>query len=465
MKRFNLLLLYTITLPLLAVADDNIISSQLTETKKHPFIAGTETIFTNALFIGITGGILGFPWARPATQTIRDNFSGGLIWEDTDGFKVNQMGHPYQGSLYFNAGRANGYSFYESMIFSALGSATWETICESTAPSANDMITTTFASAPVGEMLHRLYFEAVEAGIPFPLSLLISPMDGINRIITGQARWRETPPDRTGGNMYELSFSAGGGYALVDSVEKKSGNSIFSFRGSTANIGINAVYGNPFEQHSVTPYDHFELDMLLGVDMGSYMDLRVISDGYLFSFSPLITESDKLSTGLSLHFDFVSSGEFDIYDSTIDQASNALDWTIKYQHRFQNGFTLQSRLHAGLTYFGVSDYFSPDTSDHILKNYGGGTNIKLFLDIENRTLGKLSLSAFQYCLWTYPGISALSSGTAFWLFTDVTYSKRITGHLSLGAAFSSAFEYGYFTGFPETRKWSNTVKAFIAWSL
>ena len=29
-------------------------------------------------------------------------------WWDTDDFASNQFGHPYQGSLYFNAGRANG---------------------------------------------------------------------------------------------------------------------------------------------------------------------------------------------------------------------------------------------------------------------------------------------------------------------------------------------------------------------
>jgi hypothetical protein len=427
--------------------------------KKRPFLAGTETLFTNALFIGITGYVLNYSWAHPSAENIRGNFLNGAIWEDTDGFKVNQIGHPWQGGLYFNSGRANGFTFYESTVFSALGSVTWEMIFESTTPSVNDMITTSFAAAPVGEILHRLYLEAAAAGIPQPLSFLISPMDGLNSLVTGE------PPPGKGGNLYALDFFAGGAYAQINFSESSGGKNLFSFKGPAAIIGMTAVYGNPFEQQSATPYEHFELGMMLGVDLGNYIDLRIISDGYLFSFSPPNTGNGMMSTGLSLHFDFVSSGKFDMYDSTIDYAGNALDWTVKYRHVFQNGFILESKFHAGATFFGASEYFSPNTADTDLKNYGGGANIKIFLDISDHTLGKVSFSLFQYSLWTFPGTSAVSSGTVFWLFADIGYTKFISKHLSWGAAFSPALEYGYFTGFPETRKWSASIKTFIAWNL
>ncbi|MDR1306855.1 MAG: DUF3943 domain-containing protein, partial [Treponema sp.] len=116
------------------------------ERKNHPLIAGTETLVINGIFTGITGYVLNYPWAHPTAEGIRENFLNDAIWEKTDGFKVNQLGHPWQGGLYFNAGRANGFTFYESMTFSAFGSVTWEMICESTTPSINDMITTSFAA-------------------------------------------------------------------------------------------------------------------------------------------------------------------------------------------------------------------------------------------------------------------------------------------------------------------------------
>ena len=49
----------------------------------------------------------------------------GWVW-DLDDFVVNQIGHPYQGNNYYNSGRANGLSFYESAAIAAFGSATWE---------------------------------------------------------------------------------------------------------------------------------------------------------------------------------------------------------------------------------------------------------------------------------------------------------------------------------------------------
>jgi hypothetical protein len=433
-------------------------SSNRTE-KKRPIVAGMETLLTNVFFIGLDGPILGYHWARPTAATIRKNFSQLPIWDDTDGFKVNQVGHPYQGALYFNSGRANGFNFYESMAFSALGSFTWETIFESQAPSVNDLITTTFASAPpLGEMLHRLYLEADAAGAPVLLSALISPMDGVNRLVAGR-------PEKAGGNIQELSVSLGANYTWTESVEKSNSQNLFSFHGPTGAVGIKTVYGNPFDQQSVIPYEHFEFEAQLGVDMGNCMDFRIISDGYLFSFSPINTENDTLSSGLSLHFDVVSTGKFDIDDSTIDYAGNALCWTVKHRHLFHNGFVLQSKLHGGVTLLGVSDYFSPDTPDRDLKNYGAGTSVKLFFDIERQNLGKLSLGVAQCMLWTYPGTSAVSAGNVFWLFIDVTYAYRILKHLSIGTGGSFVMENGRFTGFPDTQKQSNTAKVFIQWDL
>lgn len=427
--------------------------------KKYPLFAGTETLFANVVFIGITGLLLDYPWAQPTAKTIRENFSQPPIWEDTDGFKVNQIGHPWQGALYFNSGRANGFNFYESTVFNALGSVAWETVFESTSASINDMITTTFAGAPVGEMLHRLYLEADAAGVPILFSALISPMDGLNRLFTGRV------PQKAGGNIYELSLSLGAAYIQADFIEKSNSQNLFSFHGPAGAIGIKTVYGNPFDQQSFIPYEHFELDAGLGVDTGNYMDLRIISDGYLVSFSPIYTQNDMLSTGLSLHFDFVSSGKFDIYDSTIDYAGNALSWTIKYRHLFRNGFVLLSKLHGGVTFLGVSDYFSPDTADHTLKNYGGGTIVKSFFDIEKQKFGRLSFAIFWYHLWTYPETSALSSGKVFWLFIDLIYSYPVSKRLSVGSGVSFVAENGRFTGFPNTQKQSNAVKVFIKWNL
>ena len=92
--------------------------------------------------------------ARITPETWWANMEHGWVW-DLDDFVVNQVGHPYQGSNYFNTGRANGLSFYESAAVTAFGSSTWEYFGETNKPSLNDFINTTLGGIALGEMFHR----------------------------------------------------------------------------------------------------------------------------------------------------------------------------------------------------------------------------------------------------------------------------------------------------------------------
>ena len=72
-------------------------------------------------------------------HTIRDNLRGPWV-VDSDGFTVNQIGHPYQGSMYHGFARSSGLSFGESLGYTFAGSAFWEIAGERTPPSKNDQI-------------------------------------------------------------------------------------------------------------------------------------------------------------------------------------------------------------------------------------------------------------------------------------------------------------------------------------
>jgi hypothetical protein len=287
-------------------------------------------------------------------------------------------------------------------------------------------------------------------------------MAGFHRLVTG---WK--PPDN-GRNLYRLQYHLGTGSTRTNydvDGDGDTGQELYSFHGPYADIGFSIIYGNPFLPRSVTPFDHFELAMSFGLDFANYIDIRLISDGYLFSFSPVNTDTDMMSTGLSLHMDFVSLGKFGMYNSTIDQYSNALDWTVKYQHLLPKSIIFQTKAHVGFTFIGASEYYSPDR-EMDLKNYGAGLNGKLYLNLEQEKLGRLETSIFGYILWTYPGTSALSRGTVYWLFADVTYSCPVSKRLSVGITGSLALERGMFSegGFPNTKKSNNAVKLFVAWN-
>lgn len=151
--------------------------------------------------------VLQAEFAQVTDQTILRNFQGG--WRlDTDDIWINFVGHPYQGSLAFNAARSSGLSFWESMPWAGINSVLWEIAGEAEPPSINDLVITSTSGAIVGEALHRLsallWDRPTGSGFrDVVLGVLLDPLGGFNRGVFGRPRRRselaEPPP-------YELSF-------------------------------------------------------------------------------------------------------------------------------------------------------------------------------------------------------------------------------------------------------------------
>ena len=425
---------------------------------KRGLIASGEVLLSNFVLMAFNILFTDDPWATPSTESIRENYTLPWIW-DHNSFRVNHLGHPYQGALYFSAGRVNGFGFYESLFFSALGSYTWETFCEGKQGSINDLITTIGTSMSLGEILYRLYLEADAEGIPAPAAFFINPIAGFHYLVT-----RREPP-AAGGNIYQLNTYIGMGWVQTNfSLSDSDINyELFSFRGLIANAGFSTIYGNPFIQESIGPFNHFEIAVFFGVDAGNYMGIRVISDGYLFSFSPVSTDTDMMSTGLSLHFDVATLGELELNYSSIDQFSNALNWTIKYQHLFSEDVAFEAKAHLGVTFMGGAKIFPK--LDEQQKIYGYGFNSKKSFALENKRVGRLEVSVFNYLLCGFYNIS--SAINFYWLFVDGIYYHYLSKNLSLAIANSFAMERGYNSGgdFHDTNAYNNEIKFFAVWRL
>jgi hypothetical protein len=447
---------------------DTYLSRETKDTVIHALIAGGETMAGVGTLMLINKFVLRHEWAFPTAESIRGNFTRPWYWEDTDGFIVNQVGHSYQGAMSFSAGRANGFNFYESVFFSAFGSFVWEAFGESQHASINDFYSTIAGSVSMGEMLYRLYLEAYASGIPTPFLFFINPMAVFHKLVTGYQ------PPIAGGNIYQFQAFLGAGYGQTRYTISANSGEIFTFRGPFINIGFNAVYGNPFEQDSVVPYRHFEFAFSIGSNLLNYFDINIVSDGYLYSFSPVNTKTNSLSTGLSMHLDIIARGKLNVYDSTVDMFSSALDWTVKYKHMFSSNANFQLKSHAGLSLLAVSEFYSPQiiineykpmAIKNDLKNYGFGFNTKHFFILERIKKNRIELSSFFYLFYPYPGTSSLTGGITYWLFADIAYSHFITKNISLCVNNSYVMERGYFYNYPNTQKFNNTVKLFVAWNL
>ena len=123
-------------------------------------------------------------------SSIKRNLSRS--WDvDSDEFTVNQLGHPYQGSMYHGFARASGLNYWQGLAYTFVGSVLWEIAGETTRPSINDQISTGIGGSFLGEALFRmsnLWLEKA-TGPSFWRELVgavISPPVGFNRLAFGE---------------------------------------------------------------------------------------------------------------------------------------------------------------------------------------------------------------------------------------------------------------------------------------
>ncbi|HEX6439078.1 MAG TPA: DUF3943 domain-containing protein [Candidatus Binatia bacterium] len=123
-------------------------------------------------------------------SSIKRNLHRG--WnEDRDEFTVNQLGHPYQGSMYHGFARASGLNYWQGLAYTFVGSLFWEIAGETTPPSRNDQISTGIGGSFLGEALFRMSNFWLEQGRGSPfwrevVAALISPPVGFNRLAFDQ---------------------------------------------------------------------------------------------------------------------------------------------------------------------------------------------------------------------------------------------------------------------------------------
>src|SRR5207249_11036723 len=108
---------------------------------------------------------------------------------DKDPFSTDQVGHPYQGSMYYGFARSSGLNYWQSMGYTVAGSLLWETVGEKTPPSLNDNIASGIGGSFVGGALFRMASLLLEGGGETPGfrrergAAAVSPSAGVNRLV------------------------------------------------------------------------------------------------------------------------------------------------------------------------------------------------------------------------------------------------------------------------------------------
>ena len=89
------------------------------------------------------------------------------VWDRDEAFH-DWFGHPYAGAFYYNMLRSQGATVGQSFAYCVFQSAVWEYVLEAAAeqPSIQDLVSTPFIGAVLGELFHRWSIAILRKGRP-----------------------------------------------------------------------------------------------------------------------------------------------------------------------------------------------------------------------------------------------------------------------------------------------------------
>jgi len=247
-------------------------------------------------------------WAHVGPESWFRNFENPWKW-DNNAFTNNQFSHPYHGSLYYTAGRANGYNFWASMPWAFGGSLMWELMGEAWAPAPNDLLNTSLGGIVLGEMLWRSSSLALdntatgaERGFREAAGVLLSPVRGFNRLLDGQMNdVTQNPPDwRPSKNRASLDVGYRGTTGHIGDSPNQSADQWF--------VQLDLDYGDSVDDLDKAPFSFMELTVGIGEKIGparSLQDLR--ARGSLAART--LKESDKAVHRLAAYMTYDYYGQ------------------------------------------------------------------------------------------------------------------------------------------------------------
>ena len=411
---FLLCLLSILTLPVSAdglLPDSLYYFSKLNpQLKKHPWKAGLETVMTNVGVWSFDRFVMNEEFARINIHTIRSNVKNGFVW-DNDQFSTNLFAHPYHGGLYFNTARSNGLSFWESVPYSFAGSLMWEVMAEREPPAINDLIATTCGGVALGEVTNRLsalVLDESKGGIERVgrevLGFVLSPMRGLNRLMSGQMWKRHTDFARyhdEGLHPVRFSIGAGNRYLADDNHWFKGEQSPY--------IQLSLEYGDLLgSDREYRPYDYFSCSLTANLAGNQPLIGSVNLKGCLLKKNFEVEDSVDVVVGLFQHFNYYDSEP--VIDGTnhvpfkISEAASFGPGIIYRIPMPEGRMSLEQHLYASAVLLGgsLTDYYQVIDRNY---NMGSGYSLKSQTRLDLGPVGYFTFLASNLRIFTWKGYS------------------------------------------------------------
>ena len=290
---------------------------------------------------------------RVSSDSFRRNLRSSWVI-DRDPFAVNQIGHPYQGSMYHTFARSAGLDYWHGLAYTFLGSAFWEVSGETTPPSRNDQITTGIGGSFLGEALFRmaslvLEKEGLHASWRELIATGVSPATGFNRRAFGD-RFKGVFPSRDPAHFTRLQLGFSGTAQDGDGEISRT-----RLRRNEALADFYLEYGLPGKKdyEYTRPFDYFAFQATLSSANGFENALtRGLLKGRAY-------QEDKVRGVWGLY------GSYDyIFPQTFRVSSTALSVGTTAQWNMSETWILQGTALAGVGYAAVGTARSTTDSDY-----------------------------------------------------------------------------------------------------
>lgn len=370
-------------------------------------------------------------------RTYRTN--GDTIWQhlkdqnwkiDDDGFSINQFAHPYGGSVYYGLPRSTGLGFWESSLYSAVGSFFWEMAGERSDPSINDQIFTPIGGTVLGESFFRMASLLLESGGDRPGwarelgAAVVSPPLGFNRFTFGD-RFDAVYPSHQPATFARLQIGA----AFSHSSHNVSSHvADYTAIGSFAlDYGLPGKPGYGYER----PFDYFEFELNL---TNQHAVDALLARGLLFGRGYAAGESTRGVWGLYASYDYASPQVFRV-------SSVAVSLGTTWQTWLGRSVAVQGTVLGGGGYAGAGTFHRPGNRDY---HYGftpeGLTDLRLIFG--DRAM--LDVTGREYYVSDFA--APAPDGWENMVHGDASLTLRIWGRHGVGLHYSFAHRDARYPG-------------------
>ncbi|MGE0159848.1 MAG: DUF3943 domain-containing protein [Gemmatimonadales bacterium] len=418
--------------------------------EKRGLHAVAQALGVNLVANRVNVWVFDWDWAKVGFESWAENLELGWQWDKTQ-FGTNMFLHPYHGSLYFDAGRANCLSFWESVPLTFLGSWTWEYFGERKRPALNDFWMTGFGGVAIGEIAHRVSSAILnersvggERLVREIGALVVNPMRGVNRLVRGQ--WndvRANPPDRLP-QAYLFRGSLGGRTIRENGPDERPTRS--------PTLLIDVALGDVFDRGPRSPFDVITFQAQISPDGGGVNLLR--ATGRLWGRELTPAESwHRHALFVNQRFDYVNNPAYRFGEQSVETGVESR-WRTG-----PRGLRVESRVAADVVMLGAIDAWDPDRALHEYQDFGPGVGAIAEIALERNGTRYISWYNRVRYLRTVSGVPA--DHTIFFSGLDVTVP--ITEGIGVGAHFSGDRRKSYFKHLADVERSYTETRVYLSW--